>query len=60
MDPLIPDWTAHMTRAEAHLKKAENAFLLKDWQKGVDALGEVQHNINQLAAWLVKREVLQR
>jgi hypothetical protein len=58
-DPLIPDWSAFLTRAEAHLKQAEHAFLARDWQSGTDALGEVQQNINQVAYWLVKREIVE-
>jgi hypothetical protein len=58
-NPLIPDWTTFMTRAGAHLKIAEDAFLLHDWQAGVDALGEAQQNINHLAHWLVKREIVE-
>jgi hypothetical protein len=58
-DPLIPDWSAFLTRAEAHLKQAEHAFLAREWQSGIDALGEVQQNINQVAYWLVKREIVE-
>lgn len=56
---LYPDWTTSMTRAEAHIKLASDAFLMRDWQKGIDALGEAQQCINQVAGWLIKREVLE-
>lgn len=58
-NPLVPDWSAYMTRAEAHLKIAEQAFLLHDYEKGINALGEVQQNINHLAYWCVKREIVE-
>lgn len=48
-----------MTRAEAHIKKASDAFLLHRWQEGVNELGEAQHSINAVAAWLVMREHLE-
>lgn len=58
-DPLCPDWTTFMTRAEAHLKRASDAFLLRDWQSGVDHLGDAQQAINKVAEWLVKREIME-
>lgn len=58
-DPLIPDWSAYLTRAEAHLKRAEQAALSRQWEQMIDALGDVQTQINQVAAWCIKREVLE-
>lgn len=58
-DPLVPDWTTFMTRCQAHLKKAEDAFLLRDWQAGIDAMGEAQTNINRCVEWMLKREIME-
>ena len=59
-DPLIPDWSCFLTRAEAHLKKAENAALARNWDEMIEELGDVQQAINSVVAWSIKREVLQR
>jgi hypothetical protein len=56
---LIPDWSTYLTRAEAHLKVAEDAALLRDWNKMIDALGEVQQNINGVVGWCLKREIVE-
>jgi hypothetical protein len=59
MNPLVPDWSSFLTRAEAHLKKAENAALARDWEGMIDSLGDVQQAINGAVAWTIKRDVME-
>lgn len=57
-NPLIPDWSTYLTRAEAHLKQAEDAALLHDWDRMINALGDVQQQINGVVGWCLKREIV--
>lgn len=58
-DPLVPDWSCFLTRAGVALKQAEDAGLARDYEAMINALGEMQNQINSCAYWVVKRDVLE-
>ena len=43
-----------MTQAEQHLRKASDAFLLKDYDNGLAALIKAQAHLEMVKAWIYR------
>jgi hypothetical protein len=59
-EPIGPPWSAHMSAATKALLKADQCFLLKQYDVGINHLGDVQQSINDLVGWLQKYEAVNK